>query len=82
MDKDLLILIPTYNEKENVRLIIEGLRYNLRGVPILFCDDNSPDGTSDLLCQLGKEFGDIEVVTRSGKLGIGSAHKFGIRKAA
>ncbi|MFM8789766.1 MAG: glycosyltransferase [Chthoniobacterales bacterium] len=82
MDKDLLIFIPTYNEKENVRLIIEGLRFNLPGVPILFCDDNSPDGTSELLRQLAKEFGDIEVVTRSGKLGIGSAHKFGIRKAA
>jgi len=81
MEKDLLIFIPTYNEKDNVRLIIEGLRFNLPGVPILFCDDNSPDGTSALLRELAKEFGAIEVVTREGKLGIGSAHKFGIRRA-
>ena len=82
MEKDLLIFVPTYNEKDNVRLIIEGLRFNLPGVPILFCDDNSPDGTSSLLRELANEFGDIEVVTREGKLGIGSAHKFGIRRAA
>ncbi len=81
MEKDLLIFIPTYNEKDNVRLIIEGLRFNLPGVPILFCDDNSPDGTSDLLRELAKNFIDIEVVTRERKLGIGSAHKFGIRRA-
>lgn len=82
MSKDLLIFVPTYNEKENVRLIIEGLRFNLPKTPILFCDDNSPDGTSEILNQLAREFDDIQVVTRVGKLGIGSAHKFGIRKAA
>jgi len=48
----------------------------------LFCDDSSPDGTSELLRQLAKEFGGIEVVTRASKLGIGSAHKFGIHRAA
>lgn len=76
-----LIFIPTYNERENVRLIIEGLRFNLPGVPILFCDDNSPDGTADLLDGLAREFGDITVHRRPGKLGIGSAHKYGIAEA-
>lgn len=76
-----LVFIPTYNERENVRLIIEGLRFNLPGVPILFCDDNSPDGTADLLDALALEFGDITVHRRPSKLGIGSAHKFGIAAA-
>ena len=82
VNNNLLIFIPTYNEKDNVRLIIEGLRFNLPKTPILFCDDNSPDGTSETLKRLAKEFEEIHVVTRSAKLGIGSAHKFGIRKAA
>jgi dolichol-phosphate mannosyltransferase len=77
-----LIFIPTYNERDNVRLIIEGLRLNLPAAPILFCDDNSPDGTSGLLNDLAREFGNIIVHTRPGKLGIGSAHKFGIRQAS
>jgi dolichol-phosphate mannosyltransferase len=76
-----LIFIPTYNERENARLIVEGLRFNLPGVPILFCDDNSPDGTADLLEELSATFGGIEVHRRPAKLGIGSAHKFGIREA-
>ena len=81
-DNDLLIFIPTYKERENVRLIVEGLRYNLGPVPILFCDDNSPDGTYDAIMDLAREDGAIDVIRRPGKLGIGSAHKDGIREAA
>jgi dolichol-phosphate mannosyltransferase len=81
-DKDLLIFIPTYKERENVRLIVEGLRYNLGKVPILFCDDNSPDGTYDVIMELAREDGAIDALKRPGKLGIGSAHKDGIREAA
>lgn len=64
-----------------MRLIVEGLRYNLGPVPILFCDDNSPDGTYEAIQQLAAEDGHITVVRRPGKLGIGSAHKDGIRAA-
>ena len=81
-DKDLLVFIPTYNESENVRLIIEGLRYNLGRVPILFCDDNSPDGTFELIQSIAREDGFIDVIHRESKLGIGSAHKVGIREAS
>lgn len=80
-DKDLLIFIPTYKERENVRLIVEGLRYNLGPVPILFCDDNSPDGTYEAIQQLAKVDGHITAIRRAEKLGIGSAHKEGIREA-
>jgi dolichol-phosphate mannosyltransferase len=81
-EKDLLIFIPTYKERENVRLIVEGLRYNLGDVPILFCDDNSPDGTFEELRSLASKDDAIDVMRRPGKLGIGSAHKDGIREAA
>lgn len=80
--KDLLIFIPTYKERENVRLIVEGLRYNLGPVPILFCDDNSPDGTYDMIMELARQDGAIDAIRRPSKLGIGSAHKDGIREAA
>lgn len=81
-DHDLLIFIPTYKERENVRLIVDGLRYNLGSIPILFCDDNSPDGTYDVIMELARADGNIDVICRPGKLGIGSAHKDGIREAA
>ena len=81
-DKDLLVFIPTYKERENVRLIVEGLRYNLGPVPILFCDDNSPDGTYDVIMEIARKDGAIDAMKRPGKLGIGSAHKDGIREAA
>lgn len=81
-DNDLLIFIPTYKERENVRLIVEGLRYNLGPVPILFCDDNSPDGTYDAIMEIAREDGGIDAMRRPAKLGIGSAHKDGIREAA
>lgn len=80
-DKGLLIFIPTYKERENVRLIVEGLRYNLGSVPILFCDDNSPDGTYEVIEELASTDSNIAAIRRPGKLGIGSAHKDGIREA-
>lgn len=82
MSKELLIFIPTYNERDNVRLITEGLRFHLPDAPILFCDDNSPDGTYAELTTLASDVPGILVERRDGKLGIGSAHKFGIRYAA
>lgn len=81
-DNDLLVFIPTYKERDNVRLIVEGLRYNLGLAPILFCDDNSPDGTYDEIMEIAHRDGAIDVMRRPGKLGIGSAHKDGIREAA
>jgi len=73
-----LIFIPTYNEAENVRMIYEQIKaINLDG-DILFCDDNSPDGTGkiiDEICVFDKR---VFVIHREGKLGIGTAHVQGI----
>jgi dolichol-phosphate mannosyltransferase len=74
----LLIFIPTYNEAENVeRLCRELNEVNLAG-DILFCDDNSPDGTGDIIDRLADEFPHVRVMHRAGKAGIGSAHRVGI----
>ncbi|MBU3635953.1 glycosyltransferase [Polynucleobacter sp. es-GGE-1] len=74
----LLIFIPTYNEINNVENILnEILAMNLNA-DILFLDDNSPDGTGSLLDSLADKQPCLSVIHRTGKLGIGSAHRDGI----
>ena len=79
------IVIPTYNEKENIlKLIpeIEALRKTINLVPhIIVVDDASPDGTAGVAEEFSKEYGNIMVLRRSGKLGIGSAYKDGFKIA-
>ena len=77
-----VVIIPTYNEKENIENII---RY-VFGLPmsfhILIIDDNSPDGTAGIVRQLMTEFGDrLFMVERSGKLGLGTAYITGFKWA-
>jgi len=74
-----LIFIPTYNEKDNVeKLISEINNLNLENTDVLFIDDNSPDGTGQLLDSLAIRNKRLFIKHRSGKLGIGSAHFDGI----
>jgi dolichol-phosphate mannosyltransferase len=77
-DKKILVMIPTYNEHENVKKICHDI--SMTGIPadVLFVDDNSPDGTGTILDELAKSVPRIWVIHRSGKLGIGSAHLDGI----
>ncbi len=75
---NLLIFIPTYNEKENVKLMIKELTSLPFSFDMLFIDDNSPDGTGKILEALKAEYKNLSVIHRAGKLGIGSAHKTGI----
>jgi dolichol-phosphate mannosyltransferase len=73
-----LIFIPTYNELENINGIIgQLLELNLK-VEFLFVDDNSPDGTGEVLDDWSARNPAIHVLHRSGKLGIGTAHQEGI----
>ena len=76
-----LVMIPTYNESENVRVIHGRVRAVLPEVEILFVDDNSPDGTGVILDQLASADKTVHVLHREGKLGIGSAHLAGIEWA-
>jgi dolichol-phosphate mannosyltransferase len=76
MTNKILVFIPTYNERDNVLQLYERISNLHITLDILFVDDNSPDGTGTVLDQLNKP--NVYVIHRSGKLGIGSAHKDGI----
>jgi dolichol-phosphate mannosyltransferase len=76
MTDKILVFIPTYNERDNVMMLYERISNLHIALDILFVDDNSPDGTGDVLDQLNKP--NVYVIHRPGKLGIGSAHKDGI----
>ena len=80
MSNKLLIFIPTYNEAENVKIIYQLLRSLHLPEPfdILFLDDNSPDGTGQIIDDLAKEDTNLFTIHRTGKQGIGSAHQVGI----
>lgn len=77
-----LLIIPTYDEKENIeKLIREIFSYNL-GLHILVVDDNSPDGTGEVTRNLCKEFPDtLFIIEREGKLGLGTAYVAGFKFA-
>jgi len=78
LESNTLVFIPTYNEAENVlRICHEILNLNL-SVDILFLDDNSPDGTGELIDQLANRYKNVFSLHRPGKDGIGSAHIEGI----
>lgn len=80
-DEKILIFIPTYNEVDNVRTIYGRLKALGLDADILFLDDHSPDGTGAVLDELAVADPRVNVIHRSGKLGIGSAHQDGIRWA-
>lgn len=69
-----LVIIPTYNERENVATVIKKLNSLNTGVDILIVDDNSPDGTADIIKGLQKECKNLSLLKRSGKLGLGTAY--------
>ncbi len=76
-----LIFIPTYEERDNVRRMVEELVRHVPHADILFMDDNSPDGTGELLDELAKAEPRLKVIHRAGKAGVGGAHLEGIAYA-
>jgi dolichol-phosphate mannosyltransferase len=72
-----LVVIPTYIEADNVADIIRRVRSAAPSVDILIVDDNSPDGTADLARAAGAELGQVEVLVRPGKGGLGVAYRAG-----
>lgn len=77
-----LVIIPTYNEKENIENIIRAV-FNLKiDFHILVIDDGSPDGTADIVKKLQSEFTEqLHMVQRKGKLGLGTAYIAGFKWA-
>ena len=76
-----LIIIPTYNESENVRRLAQEIFSYQKEVHILFVDDNSPDGTSAIIKDIQKESNHIHLLERPGKLGLGTAYLVGFKYA-
>ena len=73
---DSLVIIPTYNEKENIEAIIRAVTSLEKGFDVLIIDDGSPDGTADIVKRLMADelAGRLHLIERSGKLGLGTAY--------
>ena len=79
---DSLVIIPTYNEKENIEKIIRKVFSLAVPFDILIVDDGSPDGTGNIVKALQKDFGGrLYIEERSGKLGLGTAYIHGFKWA-
>lgn len=76
-----LVITPTYNEKANVPTLVERVLAQDPRIEILFVDDNSPDGTGDLIADLASTNTRIHLLRRPGKLGLGTAYRDGFRWA-
>ena len=77
----ILIVTPTYNERENLETFVSRLHAVTPAVDVLVVDDSSPDGTGDLADALAKSDPRIHVLHRAGKLGIGTAYIAGFEYA-
>lgn len=80
---DCIVIIPTYNEKENIEKIVRAVFSLEKAFDILIIDDGSPDGTAAIVKELqaGEFSGRLHLVERSGKLGLGTAYIAGFKWA-
>lgn len=79
--KTFLVILPTYNERENIEpLVREVLAQDYR-LHVLVIDDNSPDGTADVVRRLMEQEDRVDLLVRPGKLGLGTATITGLREA-
>jgi dolichol-phosphate mannosyltransferase len=74
-----LVVIPTYQESDNVERFARAVRASARDCDILIADDNSPDGTGELADKVAADLGRMEVLHRPGKQGLGAAYRQGFR---
>jgi len=74
-----IVIIPTYNEKENAEKIANAVLDLKEGFDILFVDDGSPDGTGEIIKNMQKKHSEIHLIEREGKLGLGTAYITGFR---
>ncbi len=81
MIKDSLVIIPTYNEKENIKNIIKEVLSQGEEFDVLIVDDNSPDRTGDIVKELSQKEKKVHLIEREGKLGLGTAYIRGFKWA-
>ena len=75
------VVVPTYNERDNIEIIASRVRSAVPDADLLMVDDNSPDGTGDIADKLAGEDSHIHVLHRAGKAGLGAAYIAGFRWA-
>ncbi|CAB4599824.1 MAG: glycosyltransferase [Actinobacteria bacterium] len=76
-----VVVVPTYNERENITTFLGAVRAAVPHADVLVVDDNSPDGTGALAEQAAAELGQVKVLHRPGKQGLGSAYRNGFTVA-
>jgi len=81
MPERALVITPTYNERANVPALVQRVLAQDPRIDILFVDDNSPDGTGELIADLAARDPRIHLLRRAGKLGLGTAYRDGFRWA-
>lgn len=76
-----VVIVPTYNERDNIATLLDRLLALPFGLHVLVVDDNSPDGTGDLVEERRTRESRVHLIRRPGKLGLGSAYRDGFRYA-
>lgn len=80
--RDCVVIIPMYNERENAAAVIDAVLALEHGFDVLVIDDNSPDGTADIVkAKMAEHPGRVLLTERTGKLGLGTAYIEGFRRA-
>jgi dolichol-phosphate mannosyltransferase len=77
---DIRVIVPTYNEKENIVELVKQILALKVNAQVIVVDDNSPDGTGQIADQLAQQDERVSVVHRAGKLGLGTAYIAGFKK--
>jgi len=77
--KNILVCIPTYNEQDNILKIIDSVLMQGEDIEILVIDDNSPDGTGDIVESIKKTNNRVHLLRRPGKMGLGTAYIDGFK---
>jgi dolichol-phosphate mannosyltransferase len=76
-----VVVLPTYNERDNVRGLLSAVRDTVPAADVLVIDDNSPDGTAELVEATAADLGQIKLVVRPRKRGLGTAYREGFTVA-
>jgi len=76
-----LVIVPTYNEKENILLMLDAILHQHECLEVLVVDDGSPDGTGDMVAAEAEKNSRIHLIRRKGKMGLGSAYVTGFKWA-
>lgn len=80
MDEKGIVVIPTYNESENIAALIDEIHATVPALDVLVVDDNSPDGTAGIVKSCMEKNGRIHLIERPGKLGLGTAYVQGFKR--